>query len=77
MPLQHQVSILYCVINGYLDNIEINKIDEFEKGFLEYLDVSYSALMNNIARNKDISRDSEKELKEAIKTYKQTVSPKQ
>jgi F-type H+/Na+-transporting ATPase subunit alpha len=77
MPLQHQVSILYCVINGYLDNIEINKINEFEKGFLEYLDVSYSALMNNIARNKDISRDSEKELKEAIKTYKQTVSPKQ
>ena len=40
-----QVAIVYAVINGYLDNIEVSKVHEYEKDLFEVLENKYSDLL--------------------------------
>ena len=40
-----QVAIVYAVINGYLDNIEVNKVREYESDLFELLENKYSELL--------------------------------
>jgi len=73
MSLENQVAILYAAVNGYLDDIDANKVKAFENGFLEYLGTTYSEMLKNIRESKELSKESEDNLKEAIKLYKQTM----
>ncbi len=41
-----QVSIIYAVINGYLDDVEVSKVKNFEAEFYVLLEDKYSDLLN-------------------------------
>ena len=71
MSLEKQVTILYAVINGYLDDIPVEKNHDFEIGFHRFLEDNYSNLMNSIAETKELSPEMEETLKKAISQYKQ------
>jgi F-type H+-transporting ATPase subunit alpha len=71
MSIEKQVTILYAVINGHLDDIAVEKIRSFEEGFLKFMDASFAELMNTIATKKELSKESEETLKKAIQQYKQ------
>ncbi|MDD5702563.1 MAG: F0F1 ATP synthase subunit alpha [Dehalococcoidales bacterium] len=74
MSLEKQVTILYAVNNGYLDDVPVEKIKAFEAGFHNFLETSYSSLMKNIADTNDISAEDEQSLKSAIIQYKQGLN---
>jgi F-type H+-transporting ATPase subunit alpha len=71
VPLERQVVILYAVINGYLDDIPLDKVDAFEADFYRFVDASYKELGDSIAKTKDLSDSVEKKLKKAIQEFKQ------
>jgi len=72
MPVEKQVMILYAAINGYTDDVPVDKISEFEAGFHRYMETSHPEVVSVIAREKDISDETEELLKGAIKEYKQS-----
>src|SRR5207302_5619234 len=37
MPVENQVAIIYAVTNGYLDQIPVEQVRAWERGFHEYL----------------------------------------
>lgn len=74
MTLENQVMILYAVINGYLDDIPVSKVAAFEADFHRFMEASYSQIGGNIAREKDISAETEEALKKAIAEFKQGFS---
>ena len=37
LPVADQVLSIYAGVNGFLDNVPVNKIKEFEQGLLEYV----------------------------------------
>jgi F-type H+/Na+-transporting ATPase subunit alpha len=71
VPLEKQVMILYAVINGYLDDIPLENVAEFESGFHNFIESSYSDLGKNIAQTKAMSKEDEETLKKAITEFKQ------
>jgi F-type H+-transporting ATPase subunit alpha len=71
MSIEKQVAIIYAVINGYLDDIPIEKVRAFESGFLKFMETNFSAWMKTIATSKELSAESEETLKKAIQQYKQ------
>ena len=71
VSLERQVMMLYAVINGYLDDIPVDKIAAFEADFYRFMESSYSALAKNIAATKDLSKEAEETLKKAIVEFKQ------
>ncbi|MDD5750500.1 MAG: F0F1 ATP synthase subunit alpha [Candidatus Pacebacteria bacterium] len=70
MAVEHQVAILYAAVNGFLDDIEVNKMKDFENGFHEYLDGQGKNLLKSVKKTKEITEQSETELKDMISDYK-------
>jgi F-type H+-transporting ATPase subunit alpha len=71
VSLENQVMILYAVINGYLDDIPVDKIAAFETEFYRYMESSYTDLAKNIAATRDLSQENEETLKKAVTEFKQ------
>ncbi len=71
VSLEKQVMILYAVINGYLDDIPLNRVAAFEADFYRFMEASYKEVGASIAKTKDLSTDTEEKLKKAIQEFKQ------
>jgi F-type H+-transporting ATPase subunit alpha len=71
VPLDRQVEILYAVINGYMDDIPLNKVVNFENDFYKFIEASYKEVGDSIAKTKDLPAESEEKLKKAITEFKQ------
>ena len=41
MSVEHEVAIIYCGVNGLLENVPLDKVAEFEKQFIQLLDAKY------------------------------------
>jgi F-type H+-transporting ATPase subunit alpha len=70
MPVEHQVMIIYAAINGYLKDIEIENIHDFERDFLKYMDENYAQVGKDIVAKGSLTEDNEADLKEAIAKFK-------
>jgi len=71
MPVEKQVIIIFAAINGLLDNIEINKIKEFEKQYLEFMAEKHQDILDKIVEEGDISEEIDKKLKEVVGEFKE------
>ena len=71
MNIDKQVAIIYAGSKGYLDDLEIEKVLEFESGLFEYLDANASSALSSITIEGLISDETEKLLDKAINDYKQ------
>lgn len=69
MPLEDQVVSIYAGVNGYLDNIPLNKVPNFEKAALQMLHLEHKALMDKIALEKVLSSEAEKELSQFLNEF--------
>ncbi len=49
MKVQHQVAIIYCGTQGLILNVPIDKVLDFEKDYLEYLDLKHKDTLDKIA----------------------------
>ncbi|MEC4813596.1 MAG: F0F1 ATP synthase subunit alpha [Scytonema sp. PMC 1069.18] len=72
LAVYEQVALLYAGINGYLDDIPVNKVTNFTKGLREYLKTSKPQYTDSVQAKKVLGEDEEKALKEAINEYKKT-----
>lgn len=74
MSLSQEITILYTVINGHLDDIPVEKIVSTEQSFHRFLTTSHPELLKAIETDKEINDKTETNLKEAIKQFKQSAS---
>ncbi len=73
VPFEYQVAALYAAVNGLIDDIPVEKVKQFERGLLEYLHTSKRELVEVIAKEENVSEESERLLKEAIEEYKKMM----
>jgi F-type H+-transporting ATPase subunit alpha len=74
MSLPQQVTIIFAVVNGYTDDIPVNKIKEFENRFHIYMGSAHAYILNAIASNKELNAETESALRKAINEFKQGVT---
>ncbi len=72
LGVYEQVALVYAGLNGYLDDIPVDKVTSFTKGLREYLKTSKADYVNTIREKKDLTPEAETLLKEAITEYKKT-----
>ncbi len=70
MPVQDQISVLYACVNGFLDDIPVKRIGEFEKEFLDYMHQNASELLKKIVQEKILTEEIQKGLTNAILDFK-------
>ena len=71
MPLEKQVMILYAAINGYIDDVAVDKVVAFETNFHRFMEANHPEIGETIARKKEITAKTEEALKAAILEFKQ------
>lgn len=74
LSLEKQVSIMFAVTNGYLDEVPVSRVREWESGFHQYLEANQPQILESIATTYEITEDNQKALRDAIEAYKQTVT---
>ena len=72
LAVYEQVALVYAGLNGYLDDIPVDKVTSFTKGLREYLKTSKADYVNTIREKKDLTPEAETLLKEALTEYKKT-----
>ena len=71
VPVEKQVAILYATINGFLKDIEVSQVAEYEKSLYEYLDSDAAAagVMQTIRTTGAWDKDIEAALKAALTAF--------
>ncbi|MDJ1175621.1 F0F1 ATP synthase subunit alpha [Roseofilum capinflatum] len=72
LSVPEQVASVYAGLNGYLDDIPVEKIAPFAQGLRDYLKSSKPKFGEVIQSEKKLTDEAEGLLKEAIAEYKQT-----
>jgi F-type H+/Na+-transporting ATPase subunit alpha len=73
MPVEQQVAIIYAVTNGFLDDVAVDAIREWESGFHRFMAAQFPQVGDAIRKEKQLSKDTEANLKRGIEAYKKTV----
>ena len=71
--LADQVVILYAGVNGYLDDVPIEKVVAFDTAFTGFMSTNHPEIGKAIADTEDLSDETEQALKTAIEEFKQNV----
>jgi len=63
---------LFAANEGFLDDIEVNKVSDFEDGLQGYMKAEHGELLDKINETGDYSDEIQKSLSEAVTKYKAT-----
>ena len=72
MPVADQVLSIFAGVNGFVDDVPVNKVREFEEGLLAYVKERHPQLREDIVAKKKIDDEFGGQLKQVIADYKQT-----
>ncbi len=66
VEVAHQVCILYAVTHGYLNDVAVEKIPDFEQRLYEFMDNRHSQVLEAIRTTGKLEKDTEEALKAAL-----------
>ena len=73
LNMPQEITILFALANGHLDDIAVEKIGSFEKSLHSYMESTHPDILKNILKEKSLSDEVSDELGKAIETFKTTV----
>jgi F-type H+-transporting ATPase subunit alpha len=69
----HEVMILFAAVNGFLDDVDVDKVRAFELGLYEFMDSNKPEIGAEILDKMILSGELEEQMRAAIREYKQTA----
>jgi F-type H+-transporting ATPase subunit alpha len=72
MPVEQEVMVIYAGTKGYIDDVPLNRVQEFQNAFLKYVDASAPQVRQALAEKRELTEDIEKQLKQALDGFKST-----
>ena len=75
MSVENQVAIIFAGSEGFLDDVPLEKVSEFETGLLEYLESNHVTVLDSIREAGELSEEKRDELKKAIDEFKKGFLP--
>lgn len=74
MSLGKQVSILYAVTNGYLDDVPVDRVISWEENFHRFMETRHPEIEKRINQEMELTKEIEEALKAAILEYKKELA---
>ena len=70
MTVERQVAIIFAASKGHLDDVDIDKVADFENSLFDYLDANASEQLKSISQEGDLSEDAGMALDKIISDFK-------
>ena len=74
MTIAEQVVSIFAGVNGYLDDLDLNKIRDFEKDLYELIKSSHSDIIEKVNTSGDLDDDTSSKLQSIIEEFKKNRS---
>ena len=74
LSIEKQIVILFALTNGYIDDIETNKVLDFETKLYEYMEIHHQDLMKTISDQKTIDDETSSKLSNSITEFKKSIA---
>ena len=65
---------LFGVNNGHFDDVEVNKALSAERSMRDFIKGKYADLVKRIEDTKDLSKEDEEKLQQAMKDWKKSAT---
>lgn len=72
IAVENQVAVMFALINGFIDDVAVEKVLEWEEGFHKYLESNGQEVLTAIREKKELSDDVVADLNKIIGEYKET-----
>jgi len=74
MPVEQQVTIIFAVTNGFLDDVPVEQIKAWEQGFRDFMAAEHADLGEEIRTRKVLGDELSARLRAAITEYQQIAA---
>jgi F-type H+-transporting ATPase subunit alpha len=72
MPVADQVLSIFAGVNGFIDNVPVNKIREFEQDLMAYVKEKHASIRDEVKTKKKIDDEFGGQLKQIITEFKKS-----
>lgn len=69
VPVEKQVLSVYVGTNNYFESIEVKDVKRFEKEYLEYVELKYPQILENIRKTKEMKDDTVQLVKKSVEEF--------
>jgi F-type H+-transporting ATPase subunit alpha len=69
VKVEHQVVIIYAVVNDFLKDIPLKNVQDFQDSLFNYMDTTHPDILSSITETKDLTQENEDNLKSALNEY--------
>jgi F-type H+-transporting ATPase subunit alpha len=77
MPVEAQISVIFAAANGYLDDIDPDAVPDWERQYRDYMRDSHAEILEAIRNEKQISDETDENLRNAIERFNENYEPEQ
>src|SRR5687767_63982 len=70
MPIEQQVMVIYAATQGFLDDVPVNRVQEFQNSFLGYVDSSAAQLRHQLGAKPELTKELEEQLRQTLTDFK-------
>jgi F-type H+-transporting ATPase subunit alpha len=74
LKMEEQVVVIYAGVNGYLDQLPVAKVRDFEHGLLSLVRTKNNDILEDVRKSGDLSSATEAKLKEVVDGYAKTFA---
>ncbi len=70
LAVEKQIVLIFAGTRGYLDDVEVADIGEFENGLYPFMEAKFPQILEQIREKKTLDKDLENELAKAVQEFK-------
>jgi F-type H+-transporting ATPase subunit alpha len=74
MAVESQVAVIYAVTNGYLDEVDVERVRQWERGFHETMAAKHQDVLDEIRESGQLGDELSERLIAAIESYNQAFA---
>jgi F-type H+-transporting ATPase subunit alpha len=72
-PLHQQVMVIWAATNGLIDDVPVERVREWEEGFLSFMENSHAEIGQRVMTEKQLTDETIAALRAAVEEYKKTL----
>ena len=69
LPMEKQVMIMWALVNGYIDKVEVSEVKNWEKGLLDYFSEIGVDVLEEVKAKKDLDDQLTEKIKSIVEDY--------
>lgn len=72
LPVEHQVVVIYAGVNGFLDKLDVKRVNDFEAALIPHITSSHPEIFETIRKEGKISPELESKIKTVLGDFLKT-----